>query len=52
MTEQLEFSLKVILPCGTRFGRGKAELMQHIDALGRQLGSLQAQVSRINAVEQ
>ena len=25
---------------------------QHIDALGRQLGSLQAQVSRINAVEQ
>ena len=34
MTEQLEFSLKVILPCGTRFGRGKAELMQHIDALG------------------
>lgn len=34
MDSQLKFSLKVILPCGSRFGRGKAELMQGIDTLG------------------
>lgn len=34
MENELKFSLKVILPCGKRFGRGKAELMQNIDTLG------------------
>ena len=34
MQDTLQFSLKVILPCGTRFGRGKAELMQNINKLG------------------
>ena len=53
MDDQLKFSLKVILPCGTRFGRGKAELMEKIETLGsisaaaKQMGMSYPRASRL-----
>ena len=42
--DKIEFSLKLILPCGTKFGPGKAELMRLID----ELGSISAAAKKMN----
>ena len=55
MSEPLKFSLKVITPSGIRFGRGKAELMEHIATLGsisaaaKQMGMSYPRASRLTA---